>query len=60
VAGPAILPLVVKSGVALARFERSRPSLEDVFLRLVAEKPEMQLTPKVEIPAWGLDGRGRR
>src|SRR5664280_1751080 len=28
IAGPAILPLVVQSGVALARFERSRPSLE--------------------------------
>ena len=60
VAGPAILPIVVASGVALARFERSRPSLEDVFLSLVAERPEMQLTPRTEVPAWGLDGRARR
>jgi len=37
VAGAAILPLVVASGVNLVRYERARPSLEDVFLRLVAE-----------------------
>jgi ABC-2 type transport system ATP-binding protein len=30
-----ILPLVAAAGVVLARFERVRPSLEDVFLRLV-------------------------
>jgi ABC-2 type transport system ATP-binding protein len=59
VAGPAILPLVVSSGVGLARYERARPSLEDVFLRLVAESGS-QITPPVTIPAWGLDGRGRR
>jgi ABC-2 type transport system ATP-binding protein len=59
VAGPAILPLVVSSGVGLARYERARPSLEDVFLRLVAESGA-QITPPVTIPAWGLDGRGRR
>jgi ABC-2 type transport system ATP-binding protein len=30
-----ILPMVADTGVVLARFERVRPSLEDVFLRLV-------------------------
>ena len=30
-----LLPLVVRQGVRLAAFERVRPSLEDVFLRLV-------------------------
>lgn len=35
-AGAAILPLVVECGVTLARFERGRPSLEEIFLRLVA------------------------
>jgi ABC-2 type transport system ATP-binding protein len=34
-----ILPLVAASGVALARFERGRPGLEDIFLRLVASPP---------------------
>jgi ABC-2 type transport system ATP-binding protein len=58
-AGPAILPLVVSSGVALARFERARPSLEDVFLRLVAESGPT-IAPPVSVPAWGLDARGRR
>jgi ABC-2 type transport system ATP-binding protein len=60
VAGPAILPALAGSGVTLARFERARPSLEDVFLRLVAERPEIAVAPRVDIPAWGLDGRGRR
>ena len=36
VAGPALLPLLASTGVALIRFERARPSLEDVFLHLVA------------------------
>jgi len=36
-AAAGILPLVVASGVTLARFERGRPSLEDIFLRLVGE-----------------------
>jgi ABC-2 type transport system ATP-binding protein len=58
VAGPGILPLVVSSGVNLVRYERARPSLEDVFLRLVAES-SMPTTPQVEIPVTGLDGRGR-
>jgi ABC-2 type transport system ATP-binding protein len=37
-AGPAaegLLPIVVETGVRLAAYERVRPSLEDVFLRLV-------------------------
>jgi ABC-2 type transport system ATP-binding protein len=59
VAGPAILPLVISSGVRLARYERARPSLEDVFLRLVAAGGPA-VAPPVEVPAWGLDGRGRR
>ncbi|MGA3057923.1 MAG: ATP-binding cassette domain-containing protein [Candidatus Limnocylindrales bacterium] len=59
VAGPAILPLVVSSGVGLVRYERARPSLEDVFLRLVAESGP-PIAPPVEIPVTGLDGRGRR
>ncbi len=60
VAGPALLPLVASSGVNLVRSERARPSLEDVFLRLVAEAPELTVVPAIEIPATGLDGRGRR
>jgi hypothetical protein len=59
VAGPAILPLVASSGINVVRFERVRPSLEDVFLRLVAESGP-PIAPPVAIPAWGLDGRGRR
>jgi ABC-2 type transport system ATP-binding protein len=34
-AGREILPLVAAQGIALQRFERGRPSLEDIFLRLV-------------------------
>jgi ABC-2 type transport system ATP-binding protein len=60
IAGPAILPLVVGSGVNLVRYERARPSLEDVFLRLVAAESGPKVAPPVEVPAWGLDGRGRR
>jgi hypothetical protein len=30
-----VLPMVVAAGVRLARFERVRPTLEDVFLQLV-------------------------
>jgi ABC-2 type transport system ATP-binding protein len=59
VAGPAILPLVVSSGVNLVRYERARPSLEDVFLRLVAHGGPA-IAPPVSVPVWGLDGRGRR
>ena len=36
VAGPALLPILAATGVTLASFERARPSLEDVFLHLVA------------------------
>jgi len=35
VASSELLPLVVAAGVRLVSFERARPSLEDVFLRLV-------------------------
>ena len=34
-ASAGLLPLVVAAGVRLAAFERVRPTLEDVFLRLV-------------------------
>jgi len=34
-----ILPLIVTSGVRLIRFERVRPSLEEVFLALVGHAP---------------------
>jgi ABC-2 type transport system ATP-binding protein len=37
-AGRAILERVVASGVALAGFQRSRPTLEDVFLRLTGTR----------------------
>jgi len=59
VAGPAILPLVASSGINIVRYERVRPSLEDVFLRLVAESGPA-IAPPVTVPVWGLDGRGRR
>jgi ABC-2 type transport system ATP-binding protein len=59
VAGPAILPLVVSSGVGLVRYERARPSLEDVFLHLVAES-SLPTIPQVVVPVTGLDGRARR
>jgi hypothetical protein len=58
-AGPALLPLVVSSGINLVRFERVRPSLEDVFLRLVSENGP-PVAPTAVVPAWGLDGRGWR
>jgi ABC-2 type transport system ATP-binding protein len=59
VAGPAILPLVASSRVNVVRYERVRPSLEDVFLRLVAESGPA-IAPPAAVPVWGLDGRGRR
>jgi ABC-type uncharacterized transport system ATPase subunit len=33
-----LLPLVAQHGVMLQRFERGRPSLEDIFLRLVGNQ----------------------
>ncbi len=39
-ASAGLLPLVVAAGVRLATFERARPSLEDVFLRLVGREPD--------------------
>jgi ABC-2 type transport system ATP-binding protein len=38
--GPAVLAAVVEHGVALATFERLRPSLEEVFLRLTRAERE--------------------
>ena len=58
-AASALLSLVATTGIAVARFERGRPSLEDVFMRLVA-RPGLQVVPTAEIPVTGLDGRGRR
>ncbi len=40
VASAGLLPLVVAAGLRLAVFERVRPSLEDVFLRLVGREPD--------------------
>ena len=40
VASAGLLPLVVAAGLRLAAFERVRPTLEDVFLRLVGREPE--------------------
>jgi ABC-2 type transport system ATP-binding protein len=64
VAATELLPLVSASGVAVERFERARPSLEDVFLLLVAGAASGGVaTPPpagLAIPATGLDGRGRR
>jgi ABC-2 type transport system ATP-binding protein len=57
-ASVALLPLVAATGVRLARIERARPSLEDVFMRLVQD-PHISVAPPMDIPAWGLDGRGR-
>jgi ABC-2 type transport system ATP-binding protein len=37
-ASAGLLPLVVEGGLRLAAFERVRPSLEDVFLRLVGRE----------------------
>ena len=39
-ASAGLLPLVVTAGVRLAAFERVRPSLEDVFLRLVGRETD--------------------
>jgi ABC-2 type transport system ATP-binding protein len=58
-AAGALLPLIAQTGISIARFERGRPSLEDVFMRLVA-RPGVQVVPSAEIPVTGLDGRGRR
>ena len=44
-----MLPLVAATGVNLARYERIRPSLEDVFLRLVAESGPA-IAPPVTVP----------
>ena len=38
-ASAGLLPLVVAAGLRLAVFERARPTLEDVFLRLVGRDP---------------------
>ena len=47
------LPLVVAAGVRLARFERVRPTLEDVFLQLVgaADPPAAPNPPAPNPPA---------
>lgn len=40
----ALAPLCAQAGVALARLERVRPSLEEIFLRLVGEPATQPLT----------------
>ena len=39
-ASAGLLPLIVAAGIRLAAFERARPSLEDVFLRLVGRETD--------------------
>jgi len=39
-ASAGLLPVIVAGGLRLAAFERARPSLEDVFLRLVGRDPD--------------------
>ena len=46
-AGREILPLVAASGVQVQRFERVRPDLEDIFLRLTAT-PAISASEKVQ------------
>jgi ABC-2 type transport system ATP-binding protein len=47
-AGRDILPLVAARGIQLQRFERVRPSLEDIFLRLTAAADDDASTPQKE------------
>jgi len=58
-AAASMIQVVAATNVALVRFERMRPTLEDVFVRLVA-RPELNVVPQSDIPVTGLDGRGRR
>jgi len=44
------LPLVVAASVRLARFERVRPTLEDVFLQLVGAESAVGPAPGEEVP----------
>jgi ABC-2 type transport system ATP-binding protein len=48
-----VLPLVVGAGVRLARFERVRPTLEDVFLQLVGNGPAEPSGEPSAMPAAG-------
>ncbi|MGZ3714223.1 MAG: ABC transporter ATP-binding protein [Ktedonobacterales bacterium] len=48
-ASSAILPLVAERGVALQRFERVRPSLEDIFLRLVGSPASQSQASAAEV-----------
>jgi ABC-2 type transport system ATP-binding protein len=50
VAGPALLPLLAATGVTLVRFERARPSLEDVFLHLVAVRATSDALANADLP----------
>ena len=42
-AAAGLLPLVVAADVRLARFEQVRPTLEDVFLRLVGRATDARV-----------------
>lgn len=71
-AAAGVLPLVVAAGVRLARFERVRPSLEDVFLQLVGasgvhaggadgvavDGSRAPVRPEGAGEAWSADGDG--
>jgi ABC-2 type transport system ATP-binding protein len=50
-ASAGLLPLVVNAGLRLAAFERARPSLEDVFLRLVGREPDVDPAPDGRVAA---------
>jgi ABC-2 type transport system ATP-binding protein len=50
VAAAETLPMVVAAGVRLARFERVRPNLEDVFLQLVGAEAPSEATQKEALP----------
>ena len=43
-AGQEILKLLASEGIEVQRLERTRPSLEDIFLRLVGAEPEEKAT----------------
>jgi ABC-2 type transport system ATP-binding protein len=59
VAGPALLPLLAGAGVALVRYERARPSLEEVFLHLVAVQAVDEARTRPDGPAPSAPGLSR-
>ena len=59
-ASVSLLPAVAATNIPLLRFERARPSLEDVFMRLLTDQSQVSVVPPMDIPVHGLDGRGRQ